>query len=409
MKRFYFIGSMGLLFLAISLGSAHSEAINSDETQTLATLPIANIQDALLPISVIPGRSDTLAAPYAALPIKIPPNQTPSFQLMTRLVVLPGGLIRAKLSPDWLKLDTKLFFGTIPIKIANDGEFIFAIPRDATSTAEKFSETATEEDARVGAEIGGIVDRNYPNQPPPIISSNAMDFALTLTGSSSNGHITHKIIKLIVIPRAWDVQKIDNLPNHLTNEVTAETVTKIKENAAEIRQARQIESDEMGYRQEFIWPVIGRISGIYGSQRILSGVTHAFHSGIDIAAPVGTGLCAPADGVVSLTNNAMVLTGRTLMLDHGFGLSSVFAHLSKILVKPGQKIRQGQRIAEIGKSGRVTGPHVHWGIYWHDIAVDPALLLPPLPIQATETPPNDKKENSSTAQFSCTPNDMVEK
>ena len=228
----------------------------------LATLPIASIQAALLPISVIPGRSDTLAAPYAALPIKIPPNQTPSFQLMTRLVVLPGGLIRAKLSPDWLKLDTKLFFGTIPIKIAKDGEFIFAIPRDATNIAEKFSETATEEGAEVGAEVGtevgGIVDRNYPNQPPPIISSNGMDFALTLTRSSSSGRIAHKIIKLIVIPRAWDVQRIDNLPNHLTNQVTAETVTKIKENAAEIRQARQIESDEIGYRQEFIWPVIGQ-------------------------------------------------------------------------------------------------------------------------------------------------------
>ena len=97
------------------------------------------------------------------------------------------------------------------------------------------------------------------------------------------------------------------------------------------------------------------------------------------------------------------------MLDHGFGLSSVFAHLSKILVKPGQKIRQGQRIAEIGMSGRVTGPHVHWGIYWHDIAVDPALLLPPLPNPATQSPSNDKKENSPTAQFSCTPNDTVEK
>ena len=407
MKRFYIIGATGLLFLVICIGSAKTETVDGSDTQTLVTLPITNLLQAALPIAIVPGRSETLTAPYAALPIKIPPHQ-----ILSGLAVLPGGLVRAKLNPDWQKPDLKIYYNTTPLKISEDGEFIFAIPRDAVSLSDDIADKAAETNGAI-TEPGKIVDRSYPNQPPPIIiPSSEPEYNLILSLSSLNGHTVRKSIKLRVIPRAWDVQRIDNLPNHLTNDVTAETAAKIKENSAEIRQARQIESDEIGHRQHFIWPVNGRISGIYGSQRILGGVPHAFHSGIDIAAPVGAELCAPADGVVSLANNSMVLTGQTLMLDHGFGLSSVFAHLSKILVKPGQKIRQGQRIAEIGMTGRVTGPHVHWGIYWHDIAVDPALLLPPLPPlpnPATQSPSNDKKENSPTAQFSCTPNDIVEK
>ena len=400
MKRLYIIGATGLIFLVIFINAAKTETVDRLDSQTLVTLPITNLLTAALPIAIVPGRSETLAAPYAALPIKIPPQQ-----ILTGLVVLPGGLVRAKLNPDWHKPDIKIYFGTIPLKISDDGEFIFAIPRDAVSSPDDLTEKPVADN-----DSDKIVDRRYPNQPPQTVAPSLVsDYNLVLSLSSLNGHTVRKSVKLVVIPRAWDVQRIDNLPRHLTNDVTPETAAKIKENSAEIRQARQSESDEIGYRQHFIWPVTGRISGIYGSQRILSGVPHAFHSGIDIAAPVGEELCAPADGVVSLAHNAMVLTGQTLMLDHGFGLSSVFAHLSKILVKPGQKIRQGQPIAKIGMSGRVTGPHVHWGIYWRDIAVDPALLLPPLPHQASVSSSQEIKENSPLIQFSCPSKDLVEK
>ncbi|MCW9049607.1 MAG: M23 family metallopeptidase, partial [Deltaproteobacteria bacterium] len=146
-----------------------------------------------------------------------------------------------------------------------------------------------------------------------------------------------------------------------------------------VAQAREKESTQLHFKESFIWPVIGRISGVYGSQRIFNGEPRRPHFGIDIAAPKGTAVIAPAGGEVSLAHQGMFFSGATLIIDHGHGLSSSFLHLDKILVKPGDIITQGQKIATVGATGRVTGPHLDWRVNWFEQRLDPALLVPDMP------------------------------
>lgn len=144
-----------------------------------------------------------------------------------------------------------------------------------------------------------------------------------------------------------------------------------------IAAARLRTSDSIGWRQPFIWPASGRISGIFGSQRIYAGEPGSFHSGVDVAGPIGAPVVAPADGVVILAApTPFSLEGNLLMIDHGMGLNSAFLHLSSIDVKDGESVRQGQQIGRIGATGRATGPHLHWSVKWHDARIDPQLLVP---------------------------------
>ena len=129
----------------------------------------------------------------------------------------------------------------------------------------------------------------------------------------------------------------------------------------------------------FRWPAKGRISGVYGSQRILNGEPRRPHFGVEVAAPTGTEVSAPADGVVTLVHPDVFFSGGTLILDHGHGLSSAFLHLSRILVEKGERVVQGQLIAEIGETGRATGPHLDWRMNLLDRRIDPALLVGPMP------------------------------
>jgi len=147
---------------------------------------------------------------------------------------------------------------------------------------------------------------------------------------------------------------------------------------AQIVGARKIKTDAQGWRQDFIWPVKGRISGRFGSQRIYQGKPGSYHSGLDIAAPTGTPYVAPADGVVILVSQKpFTLEGNLLMIDHGNGLNSAFLHSSSISVKLGDTVKQGQVIGRVGATGRATGPHLHWGMKWNKARTDPLLLLPP--------------------------------
>lgn len=147
---------------------------------------------------------------------------------------------------------------------------------------------------------------------------------------------------------------------------------------AQIVGARKIETDAAGWRQDFIWPVKGRISGRFGAQRVYQGKPGSYHSGLDVAAPTGTPYVAPADGVVILAaQKPFTLEGNLLMIDHGNGLNSAFLHSSSISVKLGDKVVQGQEIGRVGATGRATGPHLHWGMKWNNARVDPLLLLPP--------------------------------
>ena len=181
-----------------------------------------------------------------------------------------------------------------------------------------------------------------------------------------------------VAPRQYDIQRLDGLP---PDQVTPppEAQARIALDLAQVRAARERDSDRADFAQGFIWPIVGRLSGVFGSQRVLNGVPKQPHYGVDVAAKVGTPVRAPASGVVSLAVPDMYYTGGTLMIEHGHGLSSAFLHLSKLHVKQGQEVRQGDLIGEVGATGRVTGPHLDWRINWLDSRVDPQLLAGPMP------------------------------
>ena len=148
---------------------------------------------------------------------------------------------------------------------------------------------------------------------------------------------------------------------------------------ARIAAARKVDSDVGGWRQDFVWPVKGRISGRFGSQRVYRGEPGSYHSGIDIAGRTGTPYVAPADGVVVLAaESPFTLEGNLLIIDHGMGLSSAFLHSSELLVRVGDRVRQGQEIGKIGATGRATGPHLHWGLVWRGARLDPLLFTGPM-------------------------------
>ena len=121
---------------------------------------------------------------------------------------------------------------------------------------------------------------------------------------------------------------------------------------------------------------------MFGSQRVLNGTPRAPHAGLDLAAPIGTKIHASADGVVSLQKEMMVMTGDTIMLNHGFGLQTMYIHMSKILVTDGQQVKQGEVIGLSGMTGRANGPHVHFAATWFNAKIDPETLLAALPAKA---------------------------
>lgn len=185
--------------------------------------------------------------------------------------------------------------------------------------------------------------------------------------------------RLTVAPREWDIQRLNSLPR--LSQPTEEFLKLRKPELEQIHAARDMRTGAEGWRQRFLWPVIGRVSGVFGSQRIYKGGEKgAYHSGVDIAVTTGTPLRAPADGVVILAaDHPFTLEGNLLMLDHGMGLNSAFLHLSKIDVKVGDHVHQGQIIGETGATGRATGPHMHWSLMWRDARIDPVLLTGPMP------------------------------
>jgi murein DD-endopeptidase MepM/ murein hydrolase activator NlpD len=184
--------------------------------------------------------------------------------------------------------------------------------------------------------------------------------------------------RLAIQQRRYQVQRIDGLPAKMVTPPAAVIERIMRENKW-IKAARQIDSPEPLFLSGWQWPAIGRISGVYGSQRILNGKPRQPHYGIDIAAPKGTPVVAPADAVVRLAESDLYYTGGTLILDHGHGLSSAFLHLATVDVRVGESVRRGQKIGTVGSTGRSTGPHLDWRINWFDRRIDPAPLVPPMP------------------------------
>ena len=176
-----------------------------------------------------------------------------------------------------------------------------------------------------------------------------------------------------VTPRDWPIERVEGVPPKTVNP-PPELAARIEREQAGVVAARARDDTREDFTHGFVWPVTGRISGRFGNQRIYNGDPKAPHSGMDIAVPEGTPVKAPAAGVITYAQPDLYLTGGTVLLDHGFGLSSNFLHLSRIDVKVGQRVQQGEVIGAAGKTGRATGPHVHWGFNWFGTRLDPLLL-----------------------------------
>ena len=192
---------------------------------------------------------------------------------------------------------------------------------------------------------------------------------------SPDGEVFQK--ELAVKKRQYAIERVDGLPPKTVTPDPA-AAARIKEDGRMVTSARQHRDDQAYYANGFAWPAKGRISGVYGSQRVLNGEPRRPHFGLDIAAPQGTDVYAPADGLITMTHPDMYFSGGTIILDHGQGLSSSFLHLSKILVENGTFVKQGDLIARIGATGRASGPHLDWRMNWLDRRVDPQALLEPM-------------------------------
>ncbi|MEO6103582.1 MAG: M23 family metallopeptidase [Pseudoxanthomonas sp.] len=180
--------------------------------------------------------------------------------------------------------------------------------------------------------------------------------------------------QVTVTARDWPLEYINGVPPKTVNPPPA-IAARIKREQALVIAARARDDDRTDFAQPFLWPVQGRISGRFGNGRVYNGQPGSGHSGMDIAVPTGTPVKAPAAGLVTFAAPDLYLTGGTVLLDHGFGVSSNFLHLSRIDVKVGERIEQGQVIGAVGATGRATGPHLHWGMSWFDVRVDPLLVL----------------------------------
>ena len=188
--------------------------------------------------------------------------------------------------------------------------------------------------------------------------------------------------QVAVAAREYRLQEITGVPQQ-TVTPSEEHLERIRTERAKVRAAkaqRLALDDGFGaVRDGFAWPVTGRISGVYGSQRIYNGTPGTPHYGVDVARPTGTPVTAPAAGRVTLAEPDLFYSGGTVILDHGYGLSSSFLHLSEVLVSVGDQLAPGDLIGAIGATGRATGPHLDWRMSWFNQRIDPQLLVPPMP------------------------------
>ncbi|WP_407075555.1 M23 family metallopeptidase [Paraglaciecola sp.] len=194
-----------------------------------------------------------------------------------------------------------------------------------------------------------------------------------LKWQDKNGLQHSKMITLY--KRTYQEQKIEGVASKYVSP-SKEVFARIRKDNQQIGSARANNDNRLDFTQDFIWPAEGPISGVYGSRRVFNGIPKRPHFGLDVAGPTGTPVYAPADGIVTLFEPDMYYSGGTMIIDHGFGVTSTFLHLSKGLVIAGTKVKQGDLVAEIGATGRVTGAHLDWRVNWFKERLDPALLVP---------------------------------
>ncbi|MCA1661559.1 MAG: M23 family metallopeptidase [Novosphingobium sp.] len=235
-----------------------------------------------------------------------------------------------------------------------------------------------------GTATGGIATLTLDGKPVPVGPDGRFFVAFdrdagtraTLAARLADGR--SETVTLPIAPRAWEIEHVDVAPRPA---IPSEAFRRIRAGElARIAAARAKQTGAQGWRQDFVWPARGRISGRFGSQRIYRGEPGSYHSGIDIATGgSGAAFVAPADGVVILAaTSPFTLEGKLLMIDHGAGLNSAFLHCSELLVREGEAVRQGQVIGRIGATGRATGPHLHWSLKWREARLDPILFTGPM-------------------------------
>lgn len=190
--------------------------------------------------------------------------------------------------------------------------------------------------------------------------------------TDSKGQSVEKSLSLK--KRDYQIQRIEGVPQKTVTPPES-ALARIKKETAQVKEARKQFHLRTDFISQFKAPATGRITGVYGSQRVYNGTPKRPHYGVDYAGPVGADVSAPASGIVTLVHQDMYYSGGTLIIDHGYGLSSTFIHLSEVLVEVGQEVQQGDVIAKIGEGGRSTGPHLDWRMNWKNERVDPQLML----------------------------------
>ena len=240
--------------------------------------------------------------------------------------LIQGSLLRGELMPG-----SAVWLNDEPVKVLPDGKFVVGFGRDAKLTQ-------------------------------------------ALRWQTPEGEVQTREITLTA--REYPTQRIEGVPQAMVTPPKS-VLERIKDDNWRVAKARKTSSERTDFAVDFIWPAEGPITGVYGSQRVFNGVPKRPHYGVDVGAPTGTQVIAPAGGKVTLAHPDLYYSGGTIIIDHGLGVNSTFLHLSKLTVKPGDLVEQGQKIGEIGATGRATGPHLDWRINWFSERLDPALLVPP--------------------------------
>ncbi len=253
--------------------------------------------------------------------------------MMTVALELEGEWIQGSLLIGKVEPGEKVEFAGRKVRVDDDGVFAIGLGRDAAAKAELIVVTA---------------------------------------GGERNTH------QFEVKQRQYNIQRIEGVPQRTVNP-PAEDLERINRESQLTRKARRQDLARRDFLETIKWPLLGPITGVYGSQRVYNGEPRRPHFGVDVARPTGTPVIAPLPGVVSLAYDDMYFSGGTLIIDHGHGVTSTFIHLSKILVEEGAEIKQGQPIAEVGATGRVTGPHLDWRMNWFNHPLDPQLMVAPMP------------------------------
>jgi murein DD-endopeptidase MepM/ murein hydrolase activator NlpD len=181
---------------------------------------------------------------------------------------------------------------------------------------------------------------------------------------------------LAIKQREYAIQRVNGVKQStVTPPRDPKLQARINREAEEIAASRASSVEEPLFDSGFVRPAEGKITGVYGSQRVYNGTPKQPHFGIDYAAPAGTPAYAPADGIVRLAQKDNFFSGDTVIIDHGYNLNSAFLHMQKLHVKVGQRVKQGDLIGDIGAGGRATGSHLDWRMNWFDQRIDPALVV----------------------------------